>query len=178
MTKFTLVNPKIDGSVQTSFDTSSPLKAADEAYSAISKYFTNRLQEFRFTLQSGGKFHHFVASEKLGKDNKVSYTINEFKGKVNIDTMQKSMDQYQEQNGGKKKWDEDDSSSSSSDSSPAFRRYNYPIYNWWYDPFVYVVTDKDASDKLKAIWFPSLPFIPGNYMIPNPYLWYYPTWSV
>ena len=128
MTKFTLVNPKIDGSVKTSYEASSSLKAADEAYTAISKYFTNRLQEFRFTLQNGGKYHHFVASEKKGADNKVSYTINEFKGKVDTKSLEKRINDYQEQHGGRKH-KLDDSSDSDSDSSPAFRRYNYPIYN-------------------------------------------------
>lgn len=164
MTKFTLVNPKIDGSVKTSYDAESALRAADEAYSSISKYFTNSLQVFNFTLKGGnGKYHHFTASEKKGKDKNVSYSIKEFKGKVNMDAFEERLTQA----GGKhKKWD-DDSSDSDSDSPP-YRRMNYPIYNWWYDPFVYVVTDKDASDKLKAIWFPSLPFIPGNYVVPWP----------
>jgi hypothetical protein len=172
MTKFTLVNPKIDGSVKTSFEASSPLKAADEAYSAISKYFTNSLKEFNFTLQSGsGKYHHFTAAEKKHKNQDVNYTIKEFKGKVDMDAFAKRLTQ----SGGKhKKWDDDDSSDS--DSSPVYRRMNYPIYNWWYDPFVYVVTDKDASNKLQAIWFPSLPFIPGNYAVPWPYTG--PGWSV
>lgn len=169
MKKFTLVNPKIDGSVQTSFDTNSPLEAADKAYSAISKYFTNRLEEFRFSLQNGGKYFHFVASEHKGKDNKVSYVIKEFKGKVDTDKFEKRLTQYEKQYGGKHK---DDSSDSSDSDSPLYRRYNYPIYNWWYDPFVYIVTDKDASDKLKTIWFPSLPFIPGNYIIPYPYFYW------
>lgn len=175
MTKFTLVNPKIDGSVKTSYEASSPIKAADEAYSSISKYFTNRLQEFRFTLQSGGKYHHYVASEKKNKEGKVSYTISEFKGKVVTDALEHRSSEYQKQYGGKhKKWDEDDSSD---DSSPPFRRYNYPIYNWWYDPFIYILSDKDdVADKLKSIWFPSLPFIPGNYVIPYPWAGY-PLWS-
>lgn len=180
MTKFTLVNPKIDGSVQTAFDASSALKAADEAYSAISKYFTNRLQQFRFTLQSGGKYYHFIAAEKSGKDNKVSYTISEYKGKVNTDALEHRMAEYQKQYGGGKKHSLDDSSSSDSDSSPAFRRYNYPIYSWWYDPFVYLINSDDDDEigkKLRAIWFPSLPFIPGDYFIPYPWIGY-PKWNV
>lgn len=173
MTKFTLVNPKIDGSVQTSFDISSPLKAADAAYSAIAKYFTNRLERFFFTLQSGGKYYHFVATEKM-KGDKVSYSISEFKKKVNTDALEKGQADYDKQHGGShggqhggshyKKYDLDDDSS---DSSPAFRRYNYPIYNWWYDPFIYVVADKDASEKLRTIWYPSI-LVPGNFVTPFP----------
>jgi hypothetical protein len=168
MTKFTLVNPRIEGSVQTEFDASSPLQAADEAYSSISKYFTNRLQEFRFTLQSGGKYHHYIASEMKNKDaSKVSYTIAEFKGKVNTSQFEKSQEHYQQQMGGRRRFDDDDSDDS--DSSPPFRRYNYPIYNWWYDPFIYLIADKDAVDKIRTIWQPSIAMVPGNIIMP-----YYP----
>lgn len=181
MTKFTLVNPKIDGSIKTAFEASSPLKAADEAYSTVSKYFTNSVPLFRFTLQSGGKFHHFTVTEKLGKDKKVSYAIKEFKGKVNMDAFEKQIKDYEKQHGGKhRKLDDSDSSDSDSDS-PIFRTYNYPIYNWWYDPFIYVVNDKEQADKLAKALSPIM-YIPG---IAAPginaiaYPWYLgPVWTV
>lgn len=154
MSNYTLINPSIEGNIVSTFSGKNQLDAAVDAWNGLSKYMTNNIPRFAFTLERNedGKLHHFLVNEKLAGDGSASYKISEldvdmkpsdvksFKNRINKFKQSKA----QEQAGGKKHKD-DDSSSSSSSSSEVFdvlRVYNYatktyPIGYWWYDPLVY-----------------------------------------
>lgn len=154
MPKFTLANPIVKGTVDTTSNKKDAIEAANEIYGNISQYFANPLSEFYFTIeknsnksrnQDGGaktQYFHFKVSEKhIGND--VNYALKPFTGNVNLKAFFKQV----EQSGGKKhrkhsKDDDDSSSSSSSESeSPLYRKIRHPIYSWWYYPSLYSLTD-------------------------------------
>jgi hypothetical protein len=153
MKSYILVNPHIEGSVETKFKTKNADEAASLAYETISKYFSNNLPKFAFTLQKAGsdKFYHFNVSEKINKNDKVKYEIKSNNSITAVDGLKKFIETNEENlNGGKDKskkyrFDEDSSeSSSSSDSSDDDYYYYYkpvnrslPITYWSYYPYVY-----------------------------------------
>ena len=85
MTLYKLVNPLIKGKLNTTFEESSSSRAAEKAYTTLSKYFHNSTPVFLFTLQKvsdkkklgEGKvsdyFHYKVIEDRSGND--VSYEI-------------------------------------------------------------------------------------------------------
>lgn len=162
MKTYTIVNPQIGGSIKTSYLADSARDAAKKAYKAMSKYFSNNIPQFTFTLkENGGGHSHFTVKEKIdSKGDNVKYVIKEIN---NEGVSQEHLKNIEEANkvdviGGGKKFAMDDSDSSSSDSdsdsdsSESSRkkrreknRYNYfrqadssfPIYYWKYYPYLY-----------------------------------------
>ncbi len=152
MKSYILVNPHIEGSVNVKFKSKSAEEAASLAYDTISKYFSNNLPNFSFTLQKGGsdKFYHFDVTEKINKNDKIKYEIKENVKIANNDGLKKFISDIEEkQTGGKKKhkkyrYDDSDSSDSSDSSSDEDYYYYYkpvnrtvPITYWSYYPYVY-----------------------------------------
>jgi hypothetical protein len=153
MKSYILVNPHIEGSVDTKFKTKNSEEAANLAYESISKYFSNNLPKFSFTLQKAGsnQFYHFEVSEKINKNDKVKYQIKANKSISNVQGLEKFIEANQEKlAGGKDKskkyrFDEDSSDSSSSSESSDDDYYYYykpvnrslPITYWSYYPYVY-----------------------------------------
>lgn len=153
MKSYILVNPHIEGSVDTKFKTKNSEEAANLAYESISKYFSNNLPKFSFTLQKAGsnQFYHFEVSEKINKNDKVKYQIKANKSISNVQGLEKFIEANQEKlAGGKDKskkyrFDEDSSESSSSSESSDDDYYYYykpvnrslPITYWSYYPYVY-----------------------------------------
>ena len=139
---YKFINPIIKGTIQDSFEAATPLDAAHKAYSTVSQYFSNNLPEFRFSLESAGKYHHFVAKETRGKGDHVDFSITAHTGKTD-DKGFKSLLKLKQHKGGKKhhrrRHSKDDDSSDSSDSSdsPYYRRTRLPISSWWYYPNYY-----------------------------------------
>lgn len=107
---YMLVNPYIEGNIQKVFQAENSLAAAKKAYDAVSKYFNNSINNFKFTLlklksdavnseqtnvdlkQYGGSnnkrfdnnnFSHFIVNEKINSDGEVSFNVNHFNGSVN-----------------------------------------------------------------------------------------------
>jgi hypothetical protein len=165
MNSYILVNPHIEGSIDTRFKTKSANEAATLAYDTISKYFSNNLPKFSFTLQKAGsdKFYHFDVNEKINKNDKIKFKIKENSNITNIDGLKKFIEtNNNELDGGKynkyKKYKYEDESSSDSSSSDSDDDYYYyykpitrtmPITYWSYYPYVY---------NLKKIYVPT--FVP------------------
>ena len=165
MKSYLLVNPHIEGSLETKFKTKSAQEAANLAYESMSKYFSNNLPKFTFTLQKAGsdKFYHFDVSEKINKNDKIKFELQENSSISNVDGLKKFIS-INEENlaGGKhssKKYKLDDSDSSSSSSSDSDDDYYYyykpvnrsmPITYWSYYPYAY---------PLRKIYVPT--FIPN-----------------
>ncbi len=142
MKTYSLVNPSIQGELKTSFKASSSLEAANEAYNELSQHFANYLPVFYFSLEGGGKLHHFQVEEKLN-DESANYVLTPFKGTVKESEFSSKLRQLKKQEGGKHKKHhhkhDDSSSSSSSSSSDYYRRVSVPINSWWYYPNLYIV---------------------------------------
>ena len=163
MTVYDLVNPVLGGNINTSFQSKTPLEAAQSAWLHISQYFLNNVPKFAFTLKGGdGKLHHYMVNEKVDEHKTASYTISSLNVKLNasqISNFGKQVDSINgkinnDQQGGKKhhshKHDVDDSSSSSSDEEleDAIRSLKYkamtqsqPLYYFWYNPLMYNTVD-------------------------------------
>ena len=172
MSNYKLINPYIEGNIVNTFSGKSQLDAASQTWNTISKYITNNVPQFAFTMENinDGQIHHFLVKESLVGGNSAKYDIKELTLKMKqseesafknrIDTFKNS-----KMRGGKKKHDkkddDDDSSSSSSSSSEIFsalKLYNrknksYPISYWWYDPLVY---------RLDSVYIPTFvaPIVP------------------
>ncbi len=165
MKSYILVNPHIKGSIDIEFKSNSATEAANLAYGTLSKYFSNNIPKFSFTLQKGGsdKFFHFDVKEKINNKDKIKFQITENTSITTIDGLKKFIDNNEaELDGGKhsKKYkyeddEDDDSSSSSSDSDEDYYYYykpitrNMPITYWSYYPYVY---------NLRKVYIPT--FIP------------------
>ena len=143
MTKYNLINPYIQGTLETAINVSSKLpilEAAGQMYKDILSpmFITSAGENFNFSMQGGGKIHHFTVSETVNKDN-AKFKISEFKGNVDDIKLQKKINEISEQNGGKRKHkhkhkdDDDSSSSSSSSDSPPY----YSISRYYYSPYIY-----------------------------------------
>lgn len=142
---YKLINPYIEGTMSTSYSATTPIDAANQAWQNMSKYFKKNVPKFAFTLQSGGKMHHFLVKESI-KDKKVVYNINEMTIK---DKNAKSFThKLNDLTGGKHDLSSSSSSSSSSSNDSSTdseyelvnlrsRLNTEPIYYFWYDPYMY-----------------------------------------
>jgi hypothetical protein len=150
MSKYRLINPNIQGNLNNKFTGDSGIDAAKNAWDTISKYITNNVPKFGFTLENlkDGSLHHFSVKEDL-EGEYAKYDIQELNIKMKSDDLNKFKSKVAKSNknmsGGKKHKDKDDDSSSSSSTSDYLssfkynRLFNYPqpIVYWWYDPYIY-----------------------------------------
>jgi hypothetical protein len=151
--QYRLVNPVIEGKFNTVFSGQSELDAGEKAWAGISKYFSNNVPKFAFTMEnvSDGNLHHFLIKEDKNGDN-VDYSISELKlkrSKKEEAALRGKLQQLRAQHGGKKEEDESSSSSSSSDMKNLNKMYSKLRYNtlstayttpfvyWGYTPYIY-----------------------------------------
>jgi hypothetical protein len=136
MTKYNLVNPYIDGNLETSVKEKTELKAAKKIYEKIlAPMFITSAPEFNFSIEGNGKLYHFTVHENVKGDN-AKFKITKLNGKVDNNKLMNKIKELNDQTGGKhkRKHKDDDSSSSSSSESPYF----YTISSYYYSPYVYV----------------------------------------
>jgi hypothetical protein len=98
---FKLVNPFVSGDFNNTFQADTPIKAANSAYKSLSKYFSNNVPLFFFTLQeaqqdgqSGGgddkSYMHFkVVEDKVKSDGKYNCEYKITSHKVTGGSLQK-----------------------------------------------------------------------------------------
>ena len=74
---YQLVNPYIEGSMATVYSGTSALEAGHNAFKTFSKYITNSLPVFHYTIQNlrTQDLHHFKVSEKRNDKLKVDYEL-------------------------------------------------------------------------------------------------------
>jgi hypothetical protein len=122
---YRLINPHVEGSLNTIVRAKNSFRAGTKIYEAMSKYFTNHVENFHFTIQNleTKDLTHFRVNEKKGKDNTVDFNLVRHEGNLSSDIEKKliaSVDKMDKQSGGKKKKSSnktDDSDSSDSESS-------------------------------------------------------------
>ena len=175
---YRLINPHIKGEFKTSLKSRNSIEAGKKFYKNLSEHFNNNIPEFHFTIQKGssgsGKYYHFKVQEKReGEEVNFSIQPQEVKGEKNaIKKFNKRLNVFETKIGGgkkkrkkrKKKKDDSDSDSDLDDdsSSDYYKRattyipsVNYPIWYWWYDPYLY------GLDSL---------YIPTFYAYATPYI--------
>jgi hypothetical protein len=162
MTKYNLVNPYMDGNLNTSIKASSELKAAGKIYEQVlSPIFITSAPEFNFTIEGGGKLYHFTVKESVKGDD-AKFKIEKFNGTVDDAKFKTKLSEIQEQSGGKHKHKrkDDDSSSSSSSDSPSY----YSINRYCYSPYIYTPYINSGS----SIYY-TIPIISPTYITPTTY---------
>ena len=150
MSNFKLINPSLQGAIKTTVSANEPIDAAKQMWTNLSKYFSNDVPTFAFTIenQGGGSLHHFKVQETKNK-NEASFKIESIDSKLKANDLKNfkaRANKASKMQGGKKHKndeDEDDSSSSSEvfDSLKLYKNFSkrtlLPITHWWYNPYVY-----------------------------------------
>ncbi len=170
MANYKLINPSIQGDLKNVVAAGAPLDAAKQIWTNLSKYITNNVPSFAFTIenQDGGSIHHFKVEETKHK-NEARFEIKQLDLKLKASDLKKFKERVSKSSmaGGKKhkhhKKDDDDDSSSSSSSDgfdtlklyKNFSRPILPITYWWYDPYVYNL----QSVYIPTFITPVLPYI-------------------
>ena len=163
MVKYRLVNPHIEGNIKTIFNKKTPNDAAHAVWKTLSKYISNRVPKFAFTLQKEGSntLYHYLVEEKVTNDV-VDYTIH----KLNIKNVSKGAKVFRKQLKKHKKVmsggfvmddDDDDDDEDVYDIMKSMSAYQTPISLWWYSPQLY---------RLGNIFIPTfnLPVVPYVYV--------------
>jgi hypothetical protein len=172
MTKYNLVNPFIEGNMNTTVKASDELKGAGKIYEEIlAPMFITSVSEFKFSIEGGGKLYHYNVKETV-KGDSAKFKIEEISGKVEEKPLKTKLKELNEQSGGKSKHkhkkDDDDSSSSSSSSEESYYRFN----KFYYSPYIY-------TPYINTGYSYTLPYISPTYFYPysslNIWGWpYYP----
>lgn len=150
MVQYKLINPYIEGELQTTFDASSPDTAAKKAWNTLSSVFTNDVPQFAFTLQAGGKLHHYKVKETI-KNNQVNFNMTRInnvtaqneQSLINGSKNAKAMAGGAARKGGKRKIPKDDDEDD--DEHGLYNRIKYhkmlntfsPMSYMWYYPYIY-----------------------------------------
>jgi hypothetical protein len=184
MPTYELVNPYIVGGMKKTFNSADSNQAANEAWDNLSKYVTNNVPKFAFTIRkvSDGKLFHYLVKEKLTKNKAVDFSIKELKLNLTpaeeiafTNHIQKVEDSASgKMVGGKKhKHKKDDSSDSDSNSDSDnssssdeiydkirnFRNKNQPLSYLWYSPLVYNKDGNVTSVYIPSFTYPIVPYI-------------------
>ena len=184
MPTYELVNPYIVGSMKKTFNAADSNEAANEAWGNLSKYVTNNVPKFAFTIRkvSDGKLFHYLVKEKLTKNKSVDFSMKELQ--LNLTpaeeiTFSNEIKKVEESAAGKlvggKKKSRKDSSSESDDSNSDsdsdsdsdliydkirnFRNKNQPLSYLWYSPLIYNKDGNVSSVYIPSFTYPIIPYV-------------------
>lgn len=180
-TTYRLINPNIEGSIDTLVKAKNSFRAGKKMYENISSYFTNHLDRFNMTLQNidTKDLTHFEVEEDLDDNGTVDYKLTRMEGDFDQQVIDKLMDTIDNQSGGaksrkKRKHSESDSDSTSSDSEDYYRYPIQPITRYVYYSLPYYqltvkgLTPLDASRLFVPMFnLPVNPTIEVNFSLYN-----------
>jgi len=187
MPTYTLVNPIIDSNINLNFKGDNHLEASKKAYKTISKFFSNKVKNYNFTLVRNKKntndftkindkyFYHFNVKEK--NDDDIKFTIKEISKKpLFLGEFKERIDKQFKKNtdltGGHTKnkfynfdFDNDDIE----DDFYVKRNKILPTINtWWYSPLLYNIDSMYLPTFIAPLSFPYLiDFTPYYYIVNN-----------
>jgi hypothetical protein len=182
MTNYQLVNPHIEGSFKKLFSGGTPFDAAQNAWNNISKYITNNVPRFAFTLErtNDNKLFHFVVKEDITQ-GVVEYSLERLDLKIPkraVTAFRTKLKTVKKQYGGKKNDDEDEDDDDDDDDDDYKKDDDYELYKrikrqmrtssseitfWGYYPWY----------PIDSVFIPT--FIPGISPI-NEYYIFHPWW--
>jgi len=119
---YRLVNPYIEGSLNTVVRAKNSSSAGRKIYHNLSKYFTNHVEDFNISVQNieSKELSHFNINEKRGKNKTIKFHLSQIEDALPSKVENKLLDHVGEiekhYGGGKHKKDDSFSSSSSSSS--------------------------------------------------------------
>lgn len=132
---YRLINPHIDGTINTVIRAHTNFSAAKRFYKNISNYFTNHVPNFYFTIQNveTKDLTHFKVDEKRGTNDMVDFKLVRMEKNFSPELEKKMINVVEDlnkQSGGKHKHhhhdDDDDDESSSESSSSSDNTYKFP----------------------------------------------------
>ena len=142
---YQLINPYIEGSIDTVVRASNSFSAGKKLYNNISAYFTNQVDDFYMTIQNveTKDLTHFKIGEKRGENGMVDFDLVKLDDKFNPDIEKKLVsyvEKLQKQSGGKHHHHRDDSSTESSSDLNDYDYFRYaaqPIsrFTYFYLPY-------------------------------------------
>lgn len=173
MGKYSLVNPYIQGDIETTFRAESSSDAAKKAWNTLSKYINNNVPQFGFTIKNldDNSLQHYVVKEKITEEDYADFKI--IKADIKLKKKQenaflKSVENIQNKPmfGGKRNkrylsdYDEDDEDWEDKDFYDNLRYQKYvhqPINYVWYDPYIY-------SNYADALFLPTFTHLITPYL--------------
>lgn len=143
---YRLINPYIEGSLDTVVRASNSFSGGKKIYKNISSLFKNQVDNFYMTIQNveTKDLAHFFVEEKMDKDGSIGYDITKFDDRMNPEIEKKlinSVEKLSKQTGGKHhshhQLDDSSDSSSSSDETEYFKFRAQPIsrFTYFYLPY-------------------------------------------
>lgn len=142
---YRLINPYIEGSLDTVVRAKNSFSAGKKIYGSISNYFTNQVDDFYMTIQNveTKELTHFRIDEKRADGGFVDFNLVKLNENFSPELEKKlvgNVEKLEKQSGGKRHRHKDDSSSSdssSSDESDYFKFQPQPIskFTYFYLPY-------------------------------------------
>lgn len=143
---YRLINPYINGSLDTVVHASNSFSGGKKIYNAISNYFTNHVNDFNMTIQNveTKDLSHFKIEEERGKNGAVDFNLVKLEQNFSPDLERKlvsTVDKISKQSGGRHDRRADDSDStdslSTTESDDFFRYQIQPItqFTYFYLPY-------------------------------------------
>jgi len=148
MPNYRLINPHIEGNLNSTFSGATPGDAALKTWDTLSSFFTNNVPQFGFTIEreGTGTLHHFKVNEKLNGKQNVSFELEEMKPSTK--SLNGFKDKLSKIKASKKLSGGGNSDDSSSDSDDLYTEIylnkvlrNRPIWYFWYYPSIYNFTN-------------------------------------
>jgi hypothetical protein len=174
---YRLINPYIEGSLDTVVRSRNSFNAGKKIYNTISNYFTNHVDDFYMTIQNveTKDLAHFKINEKRDDNGFVDFNLVKFDEKLPQDLEKKlvnAVDKFSKQSGGRHRkhhhrdnYDDDDDTTTESSESDYYRYPIQPIskFVYFYLPYYRLNTIGLSPLDASRIFLPmfSLPINPG-----------------
>ena len=181
---YNLVNPYIQGSLETSVQAKNSIEAGKLIYNNLSEHFNNNLPKFLFTIQKGhsgkGKYYNFKVKESKA-NNEINFSIDpitiENESAV-MDSFNKKLQKFKQKNkkdemtGGAKKASKKGKKSSKKASKKASKKSSKKESDEDVDDlFADINIDDEDSPKMKTKLVKK--YVNSN-LLPINYFWYDP----
>lgn len=143
---YRLINPYIEGSLDTIVRAKNSFSAGKKLYNSISNHFTNHVEDFYMTIQNleTKDLSHFKVNEKRGNGGNVDFKLVKMDKTFPEDLNKKlisSVERLEKQSGGRRhhhhRDDDSPSSDSTTDDSDYFKYPPQPInrFVYYYLPY-------------------------------------------
>lgn len=170
---YRLINPSIEGSLDTVVSATNSFRAGKKMYNALSSLFTNHVKDYHMTLQnvSTKENIHFHIKEEPSSDNKVNFKLvrleEQFPDEIEdkLTEIADNPERLKQKGGKKKRHDDSDSDSDSSSSSEEYDTYHLqPVtrYVYYNLPYQYLCPSPIISPVVEARTFIPLFSFPIN----------------
>lgn len=168
---YRLINPYIEGSLDTIVKASNSFRAGKKMYNNISKFFTNHVNDFYMTIQNldSKDLTHFKIEEKRNGNDTVDFSLMKLEGNFDPEFEKKlinNIEKISKQDGGNHSYSNDDSTSDSSSSeSDYYRNISQPIsrFVYFYLPYYQLNLVGLTTTDIYSIFLPTfnLPINPS-----------------